>query len=709
MRIEAHEELAGLLTPGEYAAVSKCGPRTAEQLLRYAPSRYLVPGNLTQIAGLDDGDEATVKGRVVDSRTVRLRKRPGMMLTATLGDGTAEIDAVFFGAAHLIAYWEKQLGIGQQVLLQGTVKTRPGHGPQLTHPQIIPADDAEAVAQAMRPVPVYPLVDTAKSKQKHLRGAIGKIISAADSLTDTLPESLRRAYGLPRLAEALREMHQPVSAESGERARRYLACEEAFLLQLVFAQRRYADSREKALPLAEEGPLQQELTSRLPYSLTAGQRAVSAQIAQKISQNHPASILLQGDVGAGKTVLALLAMLRAVDSGAQAVLLAPTEVLAQQHAETIRGLLGDLARAGTIHAPAHATRVHLLTGSASVSQRREALLACLSGEAGIIVGTHALLSENVTFHRLGLVVIDEQHRFGVNQRATLRESAPTGLHAHVIVMTATPIPRTAALAMLGDLDALTLHETPAVRAGVTSHYVPESAITWNKRMWQRVDEELAAGRRAFVVCPRINQENEGGHSVTQTAQTLAAHPDLPHARIATLHGQQSAEQKTATMRAFANGESNLLVSTTVIEVGVDIPDATAMVILDAERFGLSQLHQLRGRVGRSHLPGICFLVSSAPPGSDSADRLAAVAATTDGFALAEIDLRYRRQGELTGTSQAGTRSELKYLDLLNDAQLIVTAREHAEKLITKDPELAAHPATARALRRFAAAEQIERS
>jgi ATP-dependent DNA helicase RecG len=459
--------------------------------------------------------------------------------------------------------------------------------------------------------------------------------------------------------------------------------------------------------------------------------------------------LLQGEVGSGKTLVAVRAMLQVIDDGGQAALLAPTEVLAQQHYRSISALLGPLGRAGELDGaqlddPGHATRVALLTGSQGAKARRAALDGVASGAAGIVIGTHTLLyhrvrlDDQVVFGDLGLVVIDEQHRFGVQQRDALREKA-RGSRPHVLVMTATPIPRTVAMTVYGDLDVCTLSELPAGRAPITTHVVPSADKPhYLTRTWERLREEVAGGGQAYVVCPRIGEQEDappGGadadpgaalgddgsagdyeppdedagrppRAVLDMAAELADGP-LAGLRMRILHGRMPADDKDAAMRAFADGSVDVLVATTVVEVGVDVPNATIMVIMDADRFGVSQLHQLRGRVGRGGKPGLCLLVTDAPPGSPARDRLDAVAATVDGFALSRLDLEQRREGNVLGVAQAGRKSGLKMLTLLQDEELIVQARAEAQTLVDADPQLAAHPALAGAIRTLLDEEQAK--
>jgi ATP-dependent DNA helicase RecG len=430
--------------------------------------------------------------------------------------------------------------------------------------------------------------------------------------------------------------------------------------------------------------------------------------------------LLQGEVGSGKTVIAIRAMLQVVDAGGQAALLAPTEVLAQQHYRSITGMLGPLAQAGQLGAAEHATGVALLTGSTGAAARRSALSDVFTGDAGIVIGTHALLEEQVQFSDLGLVVIDEQHRFGVEQRDALRAKAADN-RPHVLVMTATPIPRTVAMTVYGDLETSTLTELPAGRSAIASHVVPAAdRPRFLERAWERVREEVSQGRQAYVVCPRVGEgpdTDEAGYpdedfgdvdmsggvprgmvdgrrqplAVLDVAATLAAGP-LSGLRLDILHGRLHPDEKDRVMRDFSGGAIDVLVATTVIEVGVDVPNATVMVVMDAERFGVSQLHQLRGRVGRGTAPGLCLLVTEAPEAGPARERLEAVAATLDGFKLSRLDLEQRREGDVLGAAQAGRHSSLRLLRLLADEDLIGQAREEATAVVSADPQLTAHPA-----------------
>jgi len=707
--------LTELLVARESRAMASFGVRDLDTMLRFAPRRYVVPAPLRSLRELSPGQEVSAIVRVESLRDRAMKRRFGFILEVTVTDGTDTLPLTFFlTKPHLLDWHRGRLPVGAQILVRGTVGFDEYRGGlQIAHPDYEPVEDTEAGrAHAQRPRPVYPLKKNIS--QVTMRSATEKGVEFADSLSRPVPDAILARQGLVPLPEAARLVHTPLTTEDTHRGLDHLRFEEAFVLQSIFARRRAQDERTPAPALRAEGPLQQLFEARLPFTLTDGQLGIGAEIETRIGRDHPTSVLLQGDVGSGKTVIALRAMLRAVDSGHQAALLAPTEVLAEQHHRTLTELLGELARGGQLDGHPEATRVRLLTGSQRTAGRRETLLDVTSGQAGIVVGTHALLTEGVEFASLGLVVIDEQHRFGVDHRRRLRAKGPAGMSPHVVVMTATPIPRTAALATVGDLDVLILRESPGRRSGMETFVVHEKLPAWEKRMWQRAGEEIAAGRQVFVVCARIDEDDavsdapaptlldedgaektpplEPARGVTQTAQRLAARPELAGARIGVLHGRMSAEEKQETMAAVVRGEIDLLVSTTVIEVGVDVPNATVMIVLDAERFGVSQLHQLRGRVGRGEHPGIAFLDTSAAVGEEHSQRLEEIAQAPDGFALAELDLRRRGAGDLVGEEQSGLQRTLKHLNVLRDADVIERAREDAFALIAADPELTAHPA-----------------
>jgi ATP-dependent DNA helicase RecG len=528
---------------------------------------------------------------------------------------------------------------------------------------------------------------------------------------EPLPQEIRAAEGLIGIDQALRWVHRPDDHQQLGAARKRLKYDEAFVTQAVLARRRAALRADPATPRPgrPDGVLAR-FDARLPFILTAGQERIGAEIAGELAAAHPMHRLLQGEVGSGKTLVALRAMLQVVDSGGQAALLAPTEVLAQQHLRSIQAMLGDLGEGGQLGGAEDGTRVVLLTGSMGTAARRQAMLDAASGDAGIVIGTHALLEEKVQFFDLGLVVVDEQHRFGVEQRAALTGKA--GTPPHVLVMTATPIPRTVAMTVFGDLDTSTLSELPAGRGDVQSTVVPVQAQpAWLERAWQRIREEVAQGRQAYVVCPRIGDEpppEEGPElfAVEELAPELAQGA-LQGLRVEMLHGRMAPEDKDRVMKAFAAGDVDVLVSTTVIEVGVDVPNATVMVILDAERFGVSQLHQLRGRIGRGGHAGLCLLVTAAAPDSASLARLTAVASTRDGFELSRIDLEQRREGNVLGVEQSGRRSELRLLSVLTDEDVIVSAREAATAYLERDPDLSATPGLRAAVLAIEESERAE--
>ena len=704
--------LSELLLSKESRAMASFGVRDLDTMMRFAPRRYVVPAPLRSLHEVSEGEEVSAVVSVVSVRDRAMRSRRGFVLEVIVSDGVEDMPLTFFlTKQHQVDWHRGRLPVGARIVVHGTVGRNDYRDQlQIAHPTYEPFEDTETGrARAQRPLPVYPLRQNIA--QKTMRSATEKGLEFADSLARPVPAEVLARRGLPPLEEAARLVHTPLTVEDTRSGMAHLRFEEAFVLQTIFAQRRAQDQRTPAPALTAPGPLRPLFDQRLPFDLTEGQQEIGTALDARIGGDHPTSVLLQGDVGSGKTVVALRAMLRAVDSGHQAALLAPTEVLAEQHYNTMMTLLGDLSRAGQLDAHAEATRVRLLTGSQRTAARRETLLDVTSGQAGIVVGTHALLTDGVEFASLGLVVIDEQHRFGVDHRRRLRSKGPAGQSPHVIVMTATPIPRTAALATVGDLDVLTLRDSPGGRAGVTSFVVHERLPAWEQRMWQRAAEEIAAGRQVFVVCARIDEDEadapappqldedgtpqspalEPARGVLQTAQRLAERPELAGLRLGVLHGRLSGEEKQAVMAQMVRGEIDLLVSTTVIEVGVDVPNASVMIVLDAERFGVSQLHQLRGRVGRGHHGGIAFFDTSAEVGGAHSAHLEAVAGAADGFALAELDLRRRGAGDLVGEEQSGLQRTLKHLDVIRDARAVEQAREDAFALITEDPELTGHP------------------
>ncbi|MBX6381925.1 MAG: ATP-dependent DNA helicase RecG [Microbispora sp.] len=680
---------------------SALGISTVGELLRHYPRRYAQRGELTPISSLRHDEHVTVVAKVSSAVRRPMKNRQGTWLDIEVTDGKEKLHLAFFGKGAYVA--EQRLTPGTEAMFSGKVSVFVGGRTKrvsLTHPEYESFDETEETAEefASALVPIYPSAQGLPSWK--IRRAVRTVLDVL-SLDDPVPAEIRERLGLLPLEEALRRVHRPRSQADVARAHDRLKFDEAFVLQAVLVRRRMAASAWHAKPRpGREDGLLREFDKRLPFQLTEGQQRVGEEIAADLAREHPMHRLLQGEVGAGKTVVALRAMLQVVDSGGQAVLLAPTEVLAQQHHRSIVNMLGDLATGGMFGG----TTVALLTGSMGAAARRSALLDAASGAAGIVIGTHAVLQEHVQFADLGLVVIDEQHRFGVEQRDALREKGGGG-RPHVLVMTATPIPRTVAMTVFGDLEVSTLSQLPSGRAPIASHVVPAADKPhFLERAWQRIREEVALGRQAYVVCPRIgDQEGDEGDltkddeerrpplAVLDVARMLAEGP-LAGLRIETLHGKLAPEDKDAVMRAFARGEIDVLVATTVIEVGVDVPNSSVMVIMDADRFGVSQLHQLRGRVGRGGLPGLCLLVSEAPEGTQARRRLDAVAATLDGFELSRVDLEQRREGDVLGAAQSGRKSSLKLLQLLRDEDVIETARAEAAALLSADPELSAHPA-----------------
>jgi len=695
------------------------GLTTVGDLIHHYPRRYAERGELTAIAGLHDGDHVTIVADIASVTSRRMRAKKGSVLEVLVSDGTDSLTITFFNQP----WRERELRVGDRGLFAGTISSYRDKR-QLAHPQYLLLSDDGAEGNDERVdrfagaiIPVYRSSKSITSWQ--IQSSIGLVLDTltADAVPDAIPDHIRSEFELVDLTTALEGIHRPASLSDVERARYRLAFEEALVLQSTLVERRSLSSgyRASIQPLAGSD-LRAAFDDALPFDLTEGQRDVGSEISIDLARDVPMQRLLQGDVGSGKTVVAVRAMLDVVAAGGQAVLLAPTEVLAGQHAAGIRRLLGPLAESDSLMGGGldDGTSVVLLTGSARSAQRRDALDAIASGRAGLIVGTHALLEESVEFHRLGLVVIDEQHRFGVEQRAALAQRAPDGTHPHVLVMTATPIPRTVAMTVFGDLDISTLAQVPAGRAEVTTHVVdPSTQPRHMDRLWERAAEEIAAGHRVFVVCPRIDakdadEESEATSRDVATVEEvlIQARTRLPNARIEPLHGRLSAEEKDAVMAGLASGAIDLVVSTTVIEVGVDVPLATMMVVLDADRFGISQLHQLRGRIGRGSLPGVCLLVSSALPGSPTRERLNAVASTRDGFELAQRDLEIRREGDVLGGSQSGMRSSLRLLRVVEDVAVIERARKVAEQIAKADPGLTEHPQLRAAMTRLDA-EQAE--
>jgi len=740
--------------------------RTVGELLRHYPRRYQERGELTDLANLALGDFVTVLAEVAKMSRRQFKARRGSMTEVEVTDGHASLNLTFFSNPWVV---ERDLRPGRIALFSGRITEFKGKR-QLAQPEfelLSEEDDAEAEAEryAEELIPIYPA--TAKFSSRKIGFCVKTVLQTMEEPADPLPSALREQQRLIGLRAALEGIHRPTGRPEIAAAKRRLKWDEALPLQVVLAQRRLKALGLPAVPrVASPDGLLTRFDARLPFELTPGQREVCGQIEQDLAATHPMHRLLQGEVGSGKTVVALRAMLTVVDAGGQAVLLAPTEVLAQQHHRSIRDLLGPLARAGQLDGDPDGTRVALLTGSQGAKERRTNLLDAASGAAGIVIGTHAVIEEVVQFADLGLVVVDEQHRFGVEQRDALRAKGKKP--PHLLVMTATPIPRTVAMTAFGDLETSVLSELPRGRSPISTHVVPAADKPhYLERAWVRIREEVAAGHQAYVVCPRIgdgaatgSDEADGGAgrgaepekgakaargaasgesgdgaesadgiessegqlaldedvkaapaarpplSVVDMARQLTER-ELSGLRIGILHGRLASDEKDSVMTAFAAGEVDVLIATTVIEVGVNVANATVMAVLDADRFGVSQLHQLRGRVGRGSAPGLCLLVTESPAETPARTRLDAVAGTLDGFELSRIDLEQRREGDVLGASQSGHRSSLRLLRVLHDEEILRDARAAAIELVERDPELAAEPALAAAVAALVTSDRAE--
>lgn len=674
---KAFEKHLGILTVGE--------------LLEHYPRRYAERGELTQFQSLPIGELVSVVGEVHSVSVRRMKGRQGSLLEVTLSDGISNLTLAFFNQA-----WRQgELRPGVRGLFSGRVGAFSGKL-QLAHPDyelFEELDEQAAKAWAELPIPIYKSAGTLSTWkiQKSMSVALDSI-----QLKELFPEELLRKEKQLPLLTAIELVHRPKTKSQYLQARDSLKLHEALVLHLELHHQRELLG-ESVSEKRNPGELLVEFDQTLPFELTAGQKLVSQEIFSDLASGTPMHRLLQGEVGSGKTVVALRSVLAVAQSKGQSALLAPTEVLASQHFHSLVRSLGPelTKRLG----------VKLLTGQLPNLERKKVLLDLASGKCLLVIGTHALISEAVSFYDLGLVIIDEQHRFGVGQREKLRLKAIKS--PHVLAMTATPIPRTLAITVFGDLDVSTLTELPAGRKQIDTHVVQVSNPAMVARVWQRVAEEIAKGNQAFVVCPRIEgrvAEASGAEddeleisdttnpaSAVEVYESLQNNPALVGTRFGLLHGRLSSDEKSEAMGQFERAQIDLLVSTTVIEVGVNVPNATAMVVLDADRFGISQLHQLRGRVGRGESAGLCLLVSGADEGSVAAQRLEAVAATTDGFELSEVDLELRGEGDVLGQLQSGGRSSLKMLRVIRDRDLIVRTKSIAQELSSQPlgPELAA--------------------
>ncbi|WP_420370501.1 ATP-dependent DNA helicase RecG [Curtobacterium sp. L1-20] len=709
--------LANVLGGRTASAVEKAfGYRTVGEFLEHAPRRYAERGALTALDSLAIGESVTIVAEVVDVRERTMRARRGSILEAKIGDGKGLLTLTFFNQG-----WRtKDLVPGARGIFAGKVSDYRG-ARQLAHPDYelfdrddpratADPEDEEAIRWSRQPIPIYPATASLSSWQ--IAKSIGILLDTLPDLPDPVPARARTRLDLVPFRRALELLHRPEKVADFKRAQDALRYREAFVLQTALVQRRIAARATAATRrTASPGGILERFDATLPFTLTDDQRAVGDEVAHDLAGDWPMHRLVQGEVGSGKTLVAIRAMLTVAESGGQSALIAPTEVLAAQHLRSIVKFLGpDLAAE---------LRPVILTGSQSTDERRRALLAAASGSARLVVGTHALLGDRVDFAELGLVVVDEQHRFGVEQREALRTKGSTP--PHVLVLTATPIPRTVAMTVFGDLDVSTITGLPSGRAGVETFTVGLAEHPgWESRIWTRMAEELAAGRQAFVVCPAIDDahtEDDGGPApetdpgaddaevrrtpatVLATAERMRSMPVLEGRSIAVLHGRMTSDEKDRVMTSFAAGAVDVLVATTVIEVGVDVPNASMMAVLDADRFGVSQLHQLRGRIGRGQYAGVCLLVTHAELETTARERVDAVEASDDGFELARVDLELRREGDVLGERQSGGRSSLNLLRVVEHADLIVDARGEAERVLEPDPELAGHPALREALAR----------
>jgi ATP-dependent DNA helicase RecG len=687
------------------------GMRTVGDLLAHYPRRYAKRGELTPISSLPVGEPVTIVAEVRRASERRMQNRRGSLLEVVISDGHGELSLTFFNQSWRL----KDLQPGRRGIFGGKVGEYRG-AKQLTHPDYELFDDEEtarltAEATANLPIPIYPATSAITSFQ--LKKIIDLVLDGLGPLEDPLPDDLRRREGLLDARTAIERIHRPGAMDQIEPARSTLRMHEAFVLQVALLQQRQF-VRALSATRREAGHLLRAFDESLPFPRTPDQVSVGDQIAADLVGDWPMNRLVQGEVGSGKTLVALRAMLQVAESGGQSALIAPTEVLAGQHVRSIARMLGPKL--------APELMPTLLTGQMPAAERRKAALRTASGQARIVVGTHALLSDSTTFADLGLVVVDEQHRFGVEQRESLRAK---GAAPHALVLTATPIPRTVAMTVFGDLDVSTIRTMPEGRAGIESFVAPLAEKPgWFGRVWERIAEEVAQGHQAFVVCAAIDAEasvkddtadepvaaveGEAARTrwgVAQVDDLLSRHPAFAALRVAPLHGKMPSDEKDSIMQAFARGEIDVLVATTVVEVGVDVPNASTMVILEADRFGVSQLHQLRGRVGRGGVAGLCLLVTEAPLGTPARERVEAVASTLDGFVLAEIDLELRGEGDVLGDAQSGVRSSLRLLRVVTDADLIAEARIAAEHVLAEDPTLARHRGLSAALERRVGMEE----
>jgi ATP-dependent DNA helicase RecG len=665
------------------ASLNAVGIENVFDLLTTYPRRWVDRTNEARISDLVVGEEALVLAAVrsVHKRTTRNRRT---MVNLNVGDGSGRLDVIFFNQP----WRERQLRDGVQVALFGKVDTYRG-GLQMTNPIVDLIGDRTG-----KIVPIYPQSEKAQLSTWELAGWIDEALRrcAERGVDDPIPSAILRRLDLVERGTALHGIHHPDAMNQKEAARRRLAFDELLRVQLVLVLRKRAMEREsRGLVHTVGGELIDRFYDALEFPLTGAQQRVIAEIAGDLAATHPMHRLLQGDVGSGKTVVAVASMLAAVQGGHQAALMAPTEVLAEQHGAGVRDMLSGVIvpdPEGNLFGE-RSLRVELLTNRVTGTERREILSGLADGSVDIAIGTHALIQEAVDFRSLGVVVVDEQHRFGVEQRAALRDKTDGGVVPDTLVMTATPIPRTAAMTVYGDLDVSILDEMPPGRTAIATHWA--NGPLMETGVWADVREQVAAGRQAYVVCPLINESEKLEVASAQETFDRLAGDELAGLRLGLLHGRLTSGEKELTMDRFRSGGLDVLVATTVIEVGVVVATATVMVVLDADRFGIAQLHQLRGRVGRGRHASTCWLVTQQT--DEQSPRVEALVATTDGFELAEVDLDLRGEGTLMSTAQKG-RSDLKLASLRRDRKLVETAREAAFEIIETDPDLSSRPSLA---------------
>ncbi len=650
--------------PSLAARLARLGVRTVGELLYLLPRRYEDYSQLRTIDRLRYGEEVTVIGTVwqVERRTIGDQRR---IINAVVGDGTGEMQMTWFNP-----YVERRLRPGRAYAFSGRVESFRDRL-LMRNPEFEPLEKRQV--STGRLVPIYPLTEGITARW--LRLMMKKAVDAwAQNVPDFLPESVRQEAGLLRLSEALTQIHFPDTRELLEAAHRRLSFDEFFLLQLGMLRQRKLVRDLPARPLRADPQVLAPLLASLPFSMTGAQQRALQEITADLASPRPMSRLLQGDVGSGKTAVAAAALWVAVANGTQGAIMAPTEILAEQHARSFGAMLAGLAHP----VAGRPVRIQLFTGSMRRAEREAALAALAAGEIDVAVGTHALIQEDITFRELTVAVVDEQHRFGVAQRAALRQK---GVQPHVLVMSATPIPRSLALTIYGDLDISVIDEMPAGRTPVKTKWLPSHQ---RERAYDFIRRQVASGRQAFIIYPLVEAGDQGEAKAAVEEHARLQSQVFPELRVGLLHGRLRSEEKDAVMRAFSAGELHILVATSVVEVGIDVPNATVILIEGAERFGLAQLHQFRGRVGRGPYPSYCILISDANEG-DSVRRLQALEESNDGFALAQIDLELRGPGDFFGTRQSGL-PPLRTASL-GDLRTLEQARAAAHKLFAADPNL----------------------